>query len=173
MRLLGVKLLFLLIVMTSSQLYAVSETQIKAVFLEKFTHLIQWPPQDSEGDTDFIVCVLKDKAFAKALKEIYQSKTFNKQKVHVISVEEESNIPVCQLLFIGKNTKSINTVLLSLGNRAVLTVSDNKENIPENVMITMFLTKNRFKYIINNKAAQNADVQISHLLLRSAQEVIK
>ena len=37
---------FLLIIMVfyfSNQLFAISETQIKAVLLEKYTHLIQWP----------------------------------------------------------------------------------------------------------------------------------
>lgn len=163
-------ILLLIFSLLTSNLYAVSETQIKAVFLEKFTHLIQWPPEDNE---EFVVCVLKDKNFAQALKEIYKSKTFNKRKVQVISVYKENNIPKCQLLFIGKNTKNIDMVLQSLGKRSILTVSDDKENIPENVMITMFLTKSRFKYIINNKAAQDVNVHISHLLLRSAQEVIK
>ena len=163
-------LLLLIVSLLASNLYAVSETQIKAVFLEKFTHLIKWP---AEENIDFVVCVLKDEAFAKALEEIYKSKTFNKQRVKVLSVQEENNIPACQLLFIGKDTKSISVVLKSLGKRSILTVSDDKDNIPDNVMITMFLTKNRFKYIINNKAAQDVNVQISHLLLRSAQEVIK
>lgn len=164
-------LLFILSVL-SSNLYAVSETQIKAVFLEKFTHLIEWPKEE-KTNKNFIVCVLNDKDFADALKEIYKSKTFNNQSVQVISIYKEDKIPQCQLLFIGKKTKNIDIVLQSLGKRSILTVSDDKENIPENVMITMFLTKNRFKYIINNKAAQEVNVQISHLLLRSAQEVIK
>jgi len=162
--------LLLILCLFSNNAFAVSETQIKAVFLEKFTHLIQWPEQNNK---EFVVCVLQDKAFAQALKDIYKAKTFNKQTVRVISVKNEKYIPRCQLLFIGKKTRDMKAVFQSLGKRPILTVSDNKENIPEDVMITMFLTKNRFKYIINNKAAQDVDVHISHLLLRSAQEVIK
>lgn len=162
--------LLLFLCIFTSNAFAVSETQIKAVFLEKFTHLIQWPKEDNE---DFVVCVLKDKAFAKALKEIYKSKSFNKRTVRVISIDKENHIPACQLLFIGKDTSNIDNVLHLLKKRSILTVSDNKDNVSQDVMITMFLTKKRFKYIINNKAAQEVDVKISHLLLRSAQEVIK
>jgi len=163
-------LLLLVFCFFTSEVFAVSETQIKAVFLEKFTHLIQWPQEDAD---EFIVCVLKDKAFAKALENIYKSKTFNKKRVRVINIENKNNIPKCQLLFIGKKTKRIDILLNSLNKRSILTVSDNKDHIPKNVMITMFLNKNKFKYIINNKAAKEANVQISHLLLRSAQEVIR
>jgi len=161
---------FLFISSLYSQAYAVSETQIKAVFLEKFTHLIQWPENKSDK---FIVCVLKDKKFAKALNDIYKTKKFKKLPVEVIILNDENNIPTCQLLFLGKSTRDVYKVLLSISGKPVLTVSDNKENVPENVMITMFLNKSKFKYIINNKSAKASTIQISHLLLRSAQEVIK
>jgi len=163
-------LLLLLLCLLASNAHGVSETQIKAVFLEKFTHLIEWPQDDNES---FVICVVKDKNFASALKEIYTEKSFKNKKVKILNIEEGEKIPNCQLLFIGKSTKNINRIISSIGTRSVLTVSDNKDNIPEDVMITMFLNKSRFKYIINNRAAQKANVKISYLLLKSAQEVIK
>ena len=163
-------LLLLLLSLFSTDLFAVSETQIKAVFLEKFTHLIEWP---EETETSFVVCVLNDEAFADALEEIYQVKTFKNRQVKVLNINKKEDIKECQLLFIGKETSQINKVLKHIEGKPILTVSDDKENVPEDVMITMFLNKSRFKYIINNKAAQDVNVKISHLLLRSAQEVIK
>jgi len=163
-------LILLLLCFFSTNLFAVSETQIKAVFLEKFTHLIEWP---EETNTSFVVCVLNDESFADALEEIYKVKTFKNRQVSIINIDKKEEIKECQLLFIGKETSHINKVLAHIEGKPILTVSDDKENVPEDVMITMFLNKNRFKYIINNKAAQDVNVKISHLLLRSAQEVIK
>jgi len=148
---------------------AVSETQIKAVFLEKFTHLIEWPDENK----DFVVCVLQDNEFNEALKNIYLSKTFKNKKVTILNIADQNTIPDCQLLFIGKGIQNVDTIISSIQTRPILTVSDDKDNMLGKVMINMFLQKNRFKYIINNNAAQKSNIKISHLLLRSAQEVIK
>jgi len=155
----------------SPQVYAVSQTQIEAVFLEKFTHLIEWP-EDSK-QKDFTICILENQEFAEALKRIYKNKKFNTKDVNIVPLSRNENIPQCQLLFIGKNVQDINNTLKSIAGKPMLTVSDNREHVDNDVMITMFLLNNRFKYIINNKAAQKADIKISYLLLKSAQEVIK
>jgi len=166
------KKIFILLVLSlfSGNLFAVSETQIKAVFLEKFTHLIEWPENEQ---TSFTVCVLNDESFAQALEVIYQIKTFKNRQVTILNIDKKEDIKECQLLFIGKDTAHIDEILVYIDGKPILTVSDDKENIPENVMITMVLDQSRFKYIINNKAAQNANMKISHLLLRSAQKVVK
>ena len=73
----------------SAHAHGVSETQIKAVFLEKFTHLIEWP-----GDTnnDFVICVLNDDKFASALEDIYERKQFKGKPVKVNQVAEELGV---------------------------------------------------------------------------------
>lgn len=161
----------LLIFIFSHQAYAVTETQIKAVFLEKFTHLIEWPKQTNTDS--FTICVLNNKDFANALEHIYINKRLNKKKVDIVLLSDKDKIPACQLLFIGENTKNLEEVVRVSSDKAMLTVCDSKEYIDKNIMITMFLSNKRFKYIINNKAALDADIKISYLLLKSAQEVIK
>lgn len=153
------------------QAYAVTETQIKAVFLEKFTHLIEWPKRSDAGD--FTICVLNNEDFAKALKKIYLNKKLNDKKVDIVLLSDKDEVPECHLLFIGEKTKNIAKITKISSSKSMLTVCDNKEYIDKDIMITMFLTNKRFKYIINNKAAQAADIKISYLLLKSAQEVIK
>lgn len=165
-------LLSVLFIFTFSlQAYAVTETQIKAVFLEKFTHLIEWPKRSDTAN--FTICVLNNEDFAKALQNIYINKRLNDKKVDIVLLSDKDEIPACQLLFVGKKTKNIEKVTRISASKAMLTVCDNKEYIDKNIMITMFLSNKRFKYIINNKAAQDADIKISYLLLKSAQEVIK
>jgi len=164
------KLLLLLIFFSSLQLNAASETQIKAVFLKKFTHLIEWPDNNR---SDFTICVLNDLRFGRELRKVYTNKEFKSKTVKIVNISEKAAIPECQLLFIGKEVRGIAKLMKSTSARPMLTVSDNKAFIEDDVMITMFLNQNRFRYIINNKRAQNVNIKISYLLLKSALKVIK
>jgi len=164
------KQLLLLVLLFNFELFAVSETQIKAVFLEKFTHLIKWPKQQKES---FVVCVINNEKFAKALKEIYKKKQFQNTRVLVKSISSGDEIPSCQLLYLGKGIQKVDELLNNISGKPVLTVSDQQEYISKNIMIIIFLQQKHFKYIINNKAAKDADMKISYLLLQSAQKVIQ
>lgn len=163
-------ILALMIMVFSSDLYAFTQEQIKAVFLEKFTHLIEWPDNTNE---EFVICVLNDVKFAKTLNKLYAAKTFKSKKINVISLSDRDPIPFCKLLFIGKETRNIDNVNTKLDKRPVLTVSDHTKLSSQNVMITIFFDQNRFNYTINNKVAKEANLKISHLLLSSAKEVVK
>ena len=155
----------------SLEAFAVSETQIKAVFLEKFTHLIEWPKQEEKHA--FSICVLNNEEFAEALKQIYKDKLVKSKPVKIMSLSHKEKIPTCDLMFIGAKTKNVNEIITKLSKtQSTLTVSDSKEYLESDVMITMFLNNSRFRYIINKGAAKKADIKISYLLLKSAQEVI-
>ncbi len=165
-------LALLFIVLFSFPAHAVTQAQLEAVFLEKFTHLIDWP--NTSTSDEFTICILNNKKFAETLKRIYENKKFhNKDKVTIIHLNTEQQIPQCQLLFISKETKDVTKALKKVAGRPILTVSNDKDRINDDVMITMFPVENRFKYIINNKAAQDVDINISYLLLKSAHKVIK
>lgn len=162
--------LLLLLVLLSTQLYAVSELHVKGIFLEKFTHLIEWPKNDA---SHFTLCVINDEAFADILTNIYANKTLKNKPVKIISLTQADRVPDCQLLFIAKKTKNIRHILTQASQNAVLTVCDYKPFILEGVIITMFLNEKRFNYIINNNKAKDSNIRISYLLLKSAQEVIQ
>ena len=162
------RIFLILLLLFSTQVFAISETQIKAVFLEKFTHLIEWPKKEHKK---FTICIINDKKFANALEDLYENKKFNNLNVDIKYLSSTNNIPKCQLLYIGKNTKNTKKIIKKLNDSPVLTVTDDKNFIDDEVMITIFLKQKKFKYIINNKAAKEADMKISYLLLKSAQEV--
>jgi len=143
---------------------------MKAVCLEKFTHLIEWPKNKK---SDFNICVVEDKNFAKELQNGYTNKDFRTKTVKIINTSADEPIPECDLVFIGKDVKDISQLLRAISKKPILTVSDHRPFVQDNVMITMLLNKNRFKYIINNKTAQSANIKISYLLLQTASEVMK
>jgi len=160
----------LLLLLLSTQAFAVTETQIKAIFLEKFTHLVSWPETTQD---EFLICVLNDKKFADALELIYKTKRFKNRPVRVLRLRSSSKIPKCHLLFLGEKTKRTKNLLKKIQYKPILTVSDEESLLNDNIMISIFLKQKKFKYIINNAAAQDAAVKISYLLLQSAQKVIK
>lgn len=166
------KLYFILfsLIALSQHSFAVSEIEIKAVFLEKFTHLITWP---QNKDTEFNICVVKDKTFSNTLKQVYQDKTFQEKPVNIFLIEHVEPAQKCHLLFLGKMTQEPDLYIKQFAQKPVLTVSDNRAFINNNVMITMYLKGKHFRYIINNQTANEVDIQISYLLLKSAEEVIQ
>ncbi len=160
-----------LILLFNTHLFALSETEIKAVFLEKFTHLIEWPESSNQ---EFLICVLNDEAFVQTMQKVYKDKTFNSKPVRILSLSDKDKLPAsCRLLFIGRMTTNTQKLTTRLAKEPVLTISDHQEFLADNIMITVYLDNKRFKYIINNKAAQDANIKISYLLLKSAQKVIK
>jgi len=162
----------ILLVLLSSNLYAVTQKQIKAVFLEKFSRLITWP-ENEDANQVFTVCVLNDTELAEALNKLFETKKFNNKRIHVIELTSKDSVPKCKLLYIGKDTKKIDLVLDSIKGQSILTISDKHIDRNKDIMITMYLTKKKINYIINNKIAIESNVRISHLLLRSANEVLK
>ncbi len=149
---------------------AVTEIELKAIFLEKFTHLITWP-QDQQKD--FSICVLNDKPFAMTLRQVYFNKTSNQKPVKILDITEYMDAPACHLIFLGKETNDPAAYLQHHVHQPVLTVSDEKTFPDNSVMIIFYLKDHRFHYTINQKLATQADIKISYLLLRSAEKVIQ
>ncbi len=163
-------LLALLIFFSAINLFAGSEEEMKAVFLEKFTHLVQWP---ENNESSFLICILNDETFAETLQHNYRKKVFKKKPINIIKLKTDTTTPFCDILFIGKNTPDAHTITKKLAKEPVLTVSDDQNHISDKVMISIYFKNRRFTYSINNKAAQEADIKISYLLLKSASEVIR
>lgn len=158
-------LIFVLLLL--SPMFAVTQMEIKAVFLEKFTHLIKW---EDVQPAELIICVLNHSEIADELTKVY-NRLNNKSKI--IQLKEGEDIPQCHILYIGDISKDITHVTNTIKNKPVLTVSDNDASSHDTVMINMFLEDNKFRYTINNKLAKESDIEINYLLLQSAKKVIK
>lgn len=154
----------------SPQFLFASDAHKKSLFVENITPFITWPANTRE---DFRICVLQDKAVLDALRSVCTGKSIAHKPVQIKDLVDTDTASQCDLLFIGKQTPSTVELTQALANIPTLTISDITSLKDKGVMITIFEIDDRIACAINQRAARQADIHVSYLLLESAHEVIK
>lgn len=152
----------------TASLLAVSEESIKAAYLERFTMFIQWPkPVDS-----YNVCIYDDSTFAKALQKSYSSRLFNNHPLKVITLnagDPTEEMMKCHILYFRGSKPHQNESLLSnLRKNNVLLISDDDDDARRGAMIGFYLDNNMFRFVINQRNLENANLIVSYKLLNFA-----
>ncbi|MDX9881319.1 MAG: YfiR family protein [Prolixibacteraceae bacterium] len=147
------------------------EYLLKAGFLEKFTHFIEWPglkPDNAPSET-FKIAVIGENKFDHALEEIFE-KTKVKNKVpEIIYISSVSEIKDCMMLFIaGKMDHKLDDILLYTTGKPILTISENSGYGRRGTIINMVLVNDYIRYEINRNALEKSGLKMSSLLLESA-----
>ncbi|OHD85813.1 YfiR family protein [Sulfuricurvum sp. RIFCSPLOWO2_12_FULL_43_24] len=151
-----------------SSLLAVSEESIKAAYLERFTMFIQWPkPIES-----YTICVYDDDSFAQTLQKSYSSRLFNNHPLKVIPLKvgtpSEEMIKCHILYFRGSKPHQNEALLNTLRKNNVLMISDDDDDVKRGAMIGFYLQNNSFRFLINQRNLENADLSVSYKLLNFA-----
>jgi len=159
-------LFFSLFCITS--LSAVSEESVKAAFLERFAMFIQWPkPVDS-----YNVCIYDDTAFAKTLQKSYSSRLFNNHPLKVITLnagDPSEEMMKCHILYFrGSKPQQNENLLNNLRKNNILLISDDDDDAKRGAMIGFYLQNNTFRFVINQRNIENANLNISYKLLNFA-----
>lgn len=150
---------------TVTMLHALSEESIKAAYLERFAMFIEWPDPIKE----YNVCVYNDDAFVQAFKTAYRSRLFNGRPLNVISLgvgEAPSNCTI--LYYRGSKPQQNSAQLAKFHKENVLLISDDKEDAKKGGMISFYLEKNAYRFIINQRNLINAKLDASYKLLNFA-----
>jgi len=149
-------------------LFAVSEESIKLAYLERFTMFIQWPkPIDT-----YNVCIYNDDDFAKTLQKTYSSRLFNNRPVKVTSLhygDSPHEMLKCHILYFrGSKPPQNETLLSALRKNSVLIISDDGDDTRQGAMIGFYLENNMFRFVINQRNLENANLNASYKLLNFA-----
>jgi hypothetical protein len=151
-----------------------SEYTIKAVFLEHFTRFIEWP--DSSGITDtstpFIVAVIGENPFDSILEQTYAKQKIKNKNVEIRYISTPDEIADCHILFISSTNKDIlPEILARTSNKSILTVSDTESFAQKKVLINFYLSGDKIKFEINEKAVHESGLVMSYRLLNLARIV--
>jgi len=179
MKLLNWLILYLMILsigflMPQSAMAQQREYTIKAVFLEHFTRFIEWPESSEISDTStpFIVAVIGENPFGSILEQIYAKQKIKNKSVEIRYISTPDEIGDCQILFISRSTKNILPEILSrTRNKPILTVSDTEGFAQQKVLINFYLTEDKIKFEINEKAVHQSGLVMSYRLLSLARIV--
>lgn len=161
------RLFFLCTPLLQSQTSPLPEYKIKAVFLFNFTQFVEWPDDAFNGNNDpFIIGILGTDPFGSYIDQAVAGEKVGTHPVTVVRYHTVNEINNCRLLFINiTDDDNLRSVLSSLNNRAVLTVSDMKDFAPSGGIIGFITQNNKLRLQINITAAKAEGLNISSKLL--------
>lgn len=167
-------MLFALLIGTSSFLFsqAIDEYTIKAIWLEKFTHFIQWPVKKDVSLNNFIIGVYNKDPFQGKLELIYSDYFVNNRKIIIKHIANIDSINQAEILFISANNdKYLPQIAQIAKENSVLLIGDSKGYSEQGVHINFFTNENQIRFEINESAMQDSEFFVSFRLLNIAKIV--
>jgi len=148
----------------------VSEQQLKAAFLFKFTQYAEWPSEAlGPADAPIRICVLDRAGLAQVLGEAVEGRTAGSRPLVTSLIEGAQEALGCHLLFVGASTgQEVMALLEELTGQPVLTVGDMEGFAQLGGMINLAKQGNRLRFEVNRRAVERAGLQLSSQLLKLA-----
>lgn len=150
------------------------EYLLKAGFIEKFTHFVEWPERSLNSDSIFRIAVIGRHQFGTALNDIFKQVRVKNKPVRISYISSIEEIGNSSILIITPSVGSkLEEMLRSIHGKNILTISETKGFGKRGVMINMFLKDQFIRYEINQKTLNLSGLKMSSLLLNSAETILK
>jgi len=155
---------------TAGDTPAVTEYQVKAVYLFNFTKFTEWPASAfPSADAPIVIGILGDDPFGATLDALIKGESVRRHPLLIRRLQPGDNLQGCQVLFFSRNLKEqIPALLQPLQGIPILTVGDVSHFGEQGGMVDFVLVQAKVKLEINQAAAEAAGLQISAKLLRLA-----
>ncbi len=143
------------------------QTQIKAEFIERFAHYIEWPEEAFETKTAaFTVCIEGDEPMAPLLQRVLENGRIKERPTLLVSLKEGESPTGCQILYIGHREKDrVEAIVQWIGRAPVLTIGDSLGNAENLVHINLFPEGSHVRFAINAASAKEKGLIVSSKLL--------
>ena len=158
----------------SCQISKYDEYTVKAVFLERFTRFIEWPPDRKVDDISkpFVIAVIGKNPFGSKLDNIYSKRKIRDKKVKIIYISRVNQIAGSHILFIPESEKKrLQSIISYSKEKHVLTIGDSNGFAEKGVLFNFYTASNQIKFEINEKAVRGSGLSINYLLLNVARIV--
>ncbi len=150
------------------------EYLLKAGFIEKFTHFVDWPEKKISNDSVFRISVIGRHRFGTALNDIFSQVKVKNKPVKICYITSIEDIGNSSILIVSSSVGSnLEMILRSIQGKNILTISDANGYSKKGIMINMFLKDQFIRYDINQKMLNLSGLKMSSLLLNSAETIIK
>lgn len=165
-------LFFLFVMMISPKTFAQSnEYLLKAGYIEKFTHFIEWPDTTNINDSTitFSIAVIGENKFGNAIENIFKNAKVKNKAVRITYISSVDEVDNCMILIISESKKNkLDEILNYTKGKPILTIGETKGYGKKGVIINMFVDDNYIRYEINRTVLDKSGLKISSLLLSSA-----
>lgn len=153
-----------------------SEYEVKAAFLKKMTHFIEWPSSaDTEsGEGTFNIAVIGTNPFGRTLDQFFSETTIQGKPVQIRYLKNAKEIKDEHIVFISSSEKNrLSKILGKIKNKNILSVSDSPNFGKKGVLINFFVENEKVRYEINYDSLQKSNLLISYMLLELARIIGK
>ena len=145
------------------------EAHLKAAFVFRFAHYVEWPAAAATGRTSLDYCVWPPNPFGESLRQVVTGETLAGRPLTVRDLTPTASLSACHVLFVhGASAASVVQRVRSL---PVLTVSDDPDFLDRGGIIQLVRVESRLGFDINVTAANRAGLRLSSHLLRLAHRV--
>ncbi len=154
---------------TGDRLYSqLSEAQVKAAFIEKFTHFIDWP-DDSVTHKPFVIFVFPDSPMLPYLKQLLSNHRIKNKPVEILVSEnlmllDSANIAI----FHSAQQNLMPTIRSIIRDKPILTIGDYPGFLDDGGILLLYREENTIHFSINIKALAHTGLVVSSQLLKLA-----
>lgn len=150
----------------------VDEYTLKAIWLGKFSHFIDWPDNSFQNNDTLCIGLYDTDPFNGLLEDIYINRTIEDKPVKIRHINDYKNLEGINILFITENNSNELTSILSNARKhSILLVGDSKGYAEQGVHINFFLSEKRIKFEINESSIRDSGFFVSYRLLNIAKIV--
>lgn len=148
------------------------EYWLKAAFIYNFAKFVEWPADVFKNESSPInLVVLGTDPFGTALDTI-REKNIKGRKLVIRRISRIENLEECHLLFVCASERGqLRTILNSIKNQSILTISDMEKFAPLGGIIGLITVEDKIQFEINLEAAQRQRLKISSELLKLARNM--
>ena len=145
---------------------AIDEYTLKAVWIAKFPHFIDWPKNDIDTSQFFNIGIWGNDPFNGQLDSLCGTSQINGKKVDVEVIYHESDLEQIDLLFVPAGNKQNIESLLNECSLYHLLIICEEEGVAElGAHINFIIVNNKVRFEINEKALRDTGFFVSFRLL--------
>jgi hypothetical protein len=154
--------------------HAVPAHEVKAEFIERFTHFVEWPDSAFVSPSSpFVVCVWGTGALATHLERVVTDRRIKGRPVRVLHVGSGDNLSLCHILYVAAVDRDVvRGITASTRGKSILSIGDQPGFALEGLLINLVVDDDGFvRFEINRDVARASGLKISAKLMRLARLV--
>jgi hypothetical protein len=159
-------LLALLLTLWTSQLFAVTEHQLRVAYLYNITKFIQWPQKSFKSEESPINICIIGKNFSKEDIETLRDKIVSGRKLNIYYYKNSKDIDMCHIAYISSSKKdTFKKSLKDIEGKNIITISDINMFANKGGMIELRRENDKIKLYVNLQALSNENLFLSSKIL--------
>jgi hypothetical protein len=150
------------------------EYQVKAEFIERFTHFVVWPDSVfASAGSAFTICMWGNGELAAQLERVVARGRIQDRPVRAYHVTSYKALEPCHVLYVAATDRTVvRGIIAATRGKPILSVGDQPGFAEEGLIINLFTDDEGFvRFEINREAASESGLKISAKLMRLARLV--